>query len=273
MILKNISGDSDVFNTLPDDNEKITYDIMMMTRNGAPHVLLSDGATCIVAQTGPKYPMWIYLRSQPDKIPVKELTEIISAAVETNPGLHVISDRHLIKGILDSVGKPYRIYMEMNSYACRKPISIEPSGSMIPASEAYRADTKRLLAEMIRDSVNKEADEAETDGFADYAISSGNVFLWNDGDKIASMANIASRTAETARINTIVTERDLRGRGYAVMLVTELCKKLLSEGLTPMLYADAANPSSNRAYRKAGFELTGTVCEFAFTAECVAGNE
>ena len=117
---------------------------------------------------------------------------------------------------------------------------------------------------MVHDSVGEDPDEAGANGFADYAISSGNVFLWEDGGKIASMVNVASRTSDTARLNTVVTARDMRGRGYVTMLMSELCGKLLSEGLTPMLYADDMNPSSNRAYKKAGFEFTGTVCEFAF---------
>ena len=81
------------------------------------------------------------------------------------------------------------------------------------------------------------------------------------------MAMIAHRTAETARINTVVTDRARRGHGYAGMLVSSLCKRLLSEGAAPMLYADARNPSSNRAYQKIGFELVGPITEYRWTAE------
>ena len=51
---------------------------------------------------------------------------------------------------------------------------------------------------------------------------------------------------------------------YAGMLVGTLCRKLLAEGVRPMLYADAAYPSSNRAYQKIGFTKTGEVTEYAF---------
>mgnify|MGYP002570802793 FL=1 len=34
-----------------------------------------------------------------------------------------------------------------------------------------------------------------------------------------------------------------------------------------MLYADARNPSSNRAYQKIGFELVGPITEYRWTAE------
>lgn len=264
MILEKITGNDAVFDTLPDRNEIITYDLLRLIKDGEPVTLLSDGKTCIAAQTNTELPLWIFLKSMPDDRLSAELCGIISSAVGANPSLHVQSDERYIKPVLDSVGKPYRMHMKMNAYACRKPASVRLSGNMIPASEKYRDDIKKLLCEMVHDSVGEDPDEAGANGFADYAISSGNVFLWEDGGKIVSMANVASRTSDTARLNTVVTERNMRGRGYVTMLMSELCGKLLSEGLTPMLYADDINPSSNRAYEKAGFEFTGTVCEFAF---------
>ena len=264
MILEKITGSDAVFDTLPDRNEKITYDLLRLIKDGKPVILMSDMKTCITAQTNADLPVWIFLKSMPDDRLSAELCSIISYAVAANPALHVQSDERFIKAVLDPVGKHYRLHMKMNAYACRKPTAVRLSGNMIPASEKYRSDIKRLLCEMVHDSVGEDPDEAGANGFADYAISSGNVFLWEDGGKIASMVNVASRTSDTARLNTVVTARDMRGRGYVTMLMSELCGKLLSEGLTPMLYADDMNPSSNRAYKKAGFEFTGTVCEFAF---------
>ena len=86
-------------------------------------------------------------------------------------------------------------------------------------------------------------------------------FLWEDGD-IRAMAMIAHIGGGMGRINTVVTERNSRGRGYAGMLTAALCEKLLAQGLTPMLYADAGNPSSNRAYQKIGMEARGQVAEY-----------
>lgn len=100
--------------------------------------------------------------------------------------------------------------MKMNAYACRKPTAVRLSGNMIPASEKYRSDIKRLLCEMVHDSVGEDPDEAGANGFADYAISSGNVFLWEDGGKIASMVNVASRTSDNC-----AAEYRCHRKGYA----------------------------------------------------------
>lgn len=77
------------------------------------------------------------------------------------------------------------------------------------------------------------------------------------------MAVVAYEDEKTARINTVVTERESRGNGYAGMLVSRMCEDLLEKGVEPMLYADAENPSSNRAYIKTGFEKVGDVTEYS----------
>ena len=43
--------------------------------------------------------------------------------------------------------------------------------------------------------------------------------------------------------------------GYAQALLTEISLLILSEGLTPMLYADRDYLPSNAVYRKIGFSL------------------
>ena len=40
--------------------------------------------------------------------------------------------------------------------------------------------------------------------------------------------------------------------------------ELLAHGATPMLYADADYPASNRAYQKIGFEKAGEVTQYRF---------
>ncbi len=82
------------------------------------------------------------------------------------------------------------------------------------------------------------------------------------------MAKIAHRFTHhgvrQARINAVVTERAQRGKGYAKMLTGTLARKILAEGLTPMLYADADNPFSNRAYLHVGFVKQGEICTYTF---------
>ena len=67
---------------------------------------------------------------------------------------------------------------------------------------------------------------------------------------------------EFTRINTVVTDRSKRGKGYAGMLVSEMCRNEQQNENEIMLYADADNPASNRLYQRIGFEQVGQIAEY-----------
>ena len=46
------------------------------------------------------------------------------------------------------------------------------------------------------------------------------------------------------------------------MLVSEMCRNEHQNGNEIMLYADAANPASNRMYQRIGFEQVGQIAEY-----------
>ena len=104
--------------------------------------------------------------------------------------------------------------------------------------------------------------EEEAEAFAKSKIGSPDFYLWEDEEQAVAMAQIAHRSARYARINAVGTLTPFRGRGYAGMLVSHLCRAALAEGLIPMLYADADYPSSNRAYQKIGFQSAGEIIEY-----------
>ncbi|MDE7158217.1 MAG: GNAT family N-acetyltransferase, partial [Clostridiales bacterium] len=106
-----------------------------------------------------------------------------------------------------------------------------------------------------------ELTDEEAMQFAKAHANSGNLFLWLQNG-VVSMARVVRDGTKFARLTSIVTERAARGNGYAKMLVGELSKRLLAEGLTPVLYARSENPSSNRCYLAIGFEKAGEICEF-----------
>ena len=54
------------------------------------------------------------------------------------------------------------------------------------------------------------------------------------------------------------TPAEHRGRGYGSSVTAAVVRALLGSGVTPMLYADAANPVSNRIYERMGFRTFET---------------
>jgi predicted GNAT family acetyltransferase len=63
--------------------------------------------------------------------------------------------------------------------------------------------------------------------------------------------------SDCAIIGQVYTPPNLRGRGYSTACVWHLTRKLLNDGFKHCaLYADRANPYSNRVYQKIGYKET-----------------
>jgi GNAT superfamily N-acetyltransferase len=89
--------------------------------------------------------------------------------------------------------------------------------------------------------------------------ASGNYLFWVAEGRPVSMAGIHRRTRTGASIGGVYTPPDLRGRGFAGAVTSAAVGKIYSAGRTmACLYADMANPWSNRCYEKIGFTQ---VCE------------
>lgn len=101
-------------------------------------------------------------------------------------------------------------------------------------------------------------------GVAAGLASSGNLYFWEAEGKPVAMANMAAASPRYRRINEVYTPRPFRKKGYASALVTEICLRLKAAGITPVLYADCANPDSNAVYRKIGFKENGRLSDARF---------
>jgi predicted GNAT family acetyltransferase len=90
-----------------------------------------------------------------------------------------------------------------------------------------------------------------------YNVASGRLRWWRDGGEVVSMAGHASPVttpgAVVTRIGPVFTPSVRRGHGYAAALTGQLTEQLLASGSAVMLFADEANPTSNRVYRRLGF--------------------
>lgn len=152
-------------------------------------------------------------------------------------------------------------YMPMNVYACRELKMVACKGNAVMPQPEYKSRIATLMKQMAKDAEEYDMTDKEAEDIADAYKDSQDILLWKDSD-IVAMARIAHRDEKYARINTVVTDREYRGNGYAKMLVSEISRNVLAEGLIPMLYADARNPYSNTVYQKIGYEKVGEITEY-----------
>jgi uncharacterized protein len=97
-------------------------------------------------------------------------------------------------------------------------------------------------------------------------LARGELFVWEDR-VIVSMAAAIGATRHAIRVSGVFTPADLRGRGYATSCVAALTSHLLCTGRDfCFLYADAANPSTNRIYQRIGYRHVGDSRMWSFSA-------
>jgi GNAT superfamily N-acetyltransferase len=88
-------------------------------------------------------------------------------------------------------------------------------------------------------------------------VRSGRLRWWRDGGAIVSMAGhalpVATPGGVVTRVGPVYTPPPSRARGYAAALTGRLTERLLASGSAVMLYADAANATSNGVYVRLGY--------------------
>lgn len=87
-------------------------------------------------------------------------------------------------------------------------------------------------------------------------LRDGRVFVVEEGGEIVSAALTNAEIPGMAMIGGVYTPPRHRGRGYARACVAALCRELLAEGKTPVLYY--GNPAAGHVYRRLGFIPIGT---------------
>jgi predicted GNAT family acetyltransferase len=77
------------------------------------------------------------------------------------------------------------------------------------------------------------------------------------------MSALTSREHGYSRVQLVYTPPELRGNGYASACVAALVQEELAAGGLCMLYADAANRTTNAIYQAIGFRHVGVAVKLA----------
>ncbi|MBW8792777.1 MAG: GNAT family N-acetyltransferase [Streptomyces sp.] len=149
-------------------------------------------------------------------------------------------------------GKPRELQRLYRLAESTPPVPV-PEGRARPAGASDRDLLIRWYERFVADAgLRAGRDAAE---WADFRLSYGGVTLWEtpDGTPV-SMAGVTLAVAGQVRIAPVYTPPDLRGRGYAGAVTTEVGRAALAAGAAEvLLFADLANPTSNALYQRIGY--------------------
>ncbi len=132
-----------------------------------------------------------------------------------------------------------------------------PAGRARPATR----EDREILVEWVRAfaaDTGQPGDRAEA--VVDERVRHGGLYVWEDPEGIpVSMAGVTLPGAGAVRVSLVYTPPALRGNGYAAAVTADLSAAAVAAGAEEvLLFADAANPVSNRVYQRLGFEEVST---------------
>ena len=264
--MRKVAGSDAIIDRMITGDNEIIFNLISLIRSDANAVIITDDRSYIVAQTHSSTPIWIYLNENKDAQTENDLVHILSDLIEKNKSVHInVQDgfiQRVFERLLVDKGYLFSEYMPMNVYVCHEVKAVEGKGKLVLSSAEYKERVVLLMKQMAKDAENYDMTNEEAEEMANAFEDSDDLFLWNDNE-IVALARIAHRNEKYARINTVVTDREYRGNGYAKMLVGKISQNVLDSGLIPMLYADARNPYSNAVYQRSGYLQIGQITEYA----------
>jgi predicted GNAT family acetyltransferase len=100
----------------------------------------------------------------------------------------------------------------------------------------------------------------------DQRLSYGGLTVWEAGGSPVSMAAITRIVHAMARVGSVYTPPELRGRGYAGGVTAAVSQVALDSGAEVVLFTDLANPTSNALYERLGYHPVEDRTELSFAA-------
>lgn len=254
---------ADVVKILLKTDEEICFNLFSFIFEDENAFIKTDMKSYIIAQTNAQTTIWMWVSPLMEDTDVV-LQELVSRIL-LNKKVHINTTPEYGEKILQlaavQLGMKYRILLPMNVYICHNMKNFPRKGHIVMPCERHRELLINMTQQMA-EATGRNMSGSSADAVVTDMICSKTLFLWESEEgKIVSMAKI-DHEAEYGRINNVVTDLKYRGKGYASMLVSELCQKLFARNVIPMLYADSRNCSSNRMYTKIGFELVGNITEY-----------
>lgn len=121
-----------------------------------------------------------------------------------------------------------------------------------------------FFVEAFESASNPEANRAVV---ADIAEAGGRVVLWTVNGAPVAMARVHGCLLGMSRIGPVYTPPERRGRGYGAAVTAEAVRHAQRMGARDVvLFADVANPVSNKIYRRLGFLPVADHVQYAFAA-------
>lgn len=264
--MRNVNNPIELINSIMSENDKLLFNLFYLIADSDDSFWMTDDKSYIIGQSNEKRPMWLWMADNIDTDAMNEIEDIIEERLNLNSPLKVTADGNKIEDILKSLTERnirHELSTPMVAYYCDKVEKAKNNlGQVILSSEYHKSILEKFITEMVYDLAKRPMEPGEAEGFAEAVAGSPDLYLCEDKGEVVSMAMIAHRAEKYARINTVYTDNNQRGKGYAGVLMADITQKILDEGRVPMLYTETDNVCSNALYKKVGYKVCGELEEY-----------
>lgn len=249
--------------------EEIQYNLLHRIIEYSEAIKIKTPENHLVLAQSKGHNPWLWISQKVDQEKRYELVQHLAKRVKNHdfPGISAEPDtaRRFAAEYCKDKGKLYHTYMMLEAYYCPKvlvPVQVE--GRQQQADKEHIPVIAAFMAGFMEDAFGAPEHPEKFISYAEEAVRSENLYLWMLNGEPVSMAAISHRSARHGRINDVYTPPARRKCGYASALVAGVCAELHREGITPVLYADAKNPVSNKVYKSIGFIGAGQIADIKF---------
>lgn len=142
------------------------------------------------------------------------------------------------------------------------------TGVSRPAGEGDAELVAGWLVAFSAEALGESSDIASgRETFLRIVASGGRLALWTVNDEPVAMARVHAPAVGVSRIGPVYTPPQHRGNGYGAAVTSAAVQHGHRNGARDIvLFADVANPGSNRIYQRMGFVAVNENVEYRFTA-------
>lgn len=254
------------FDTKLLDEDRYTFSVLTSIVSRKCRLVLTDHENYLICYSGAPYPVWIWTAGEADEEVLSEVWELIKKELPPEVGYSYNTKyktaEYLIRRSREEGGQELNISVNMLSYDCPSPVKPERAaeGQMVPFDKEDPAEIGAYLFRFKQDTGVDLESEEECLKKAEQLAGSGRVFLWKKPDGSIAATCLYRENAGFGCLGFVYTKPEERRKGYGENLVYGVTKRILENGLLPLLYADADYPASNGCYRKVGYREKGSLC-------------
>lgn len=229
-------------------------------------LIMSDERSCIIcSMLSSMVPAWIWTTEDISESELNNMSVCFYEKFVIDNKAYYVAKPDVATYLVEKYNRRLRtsIYrIQMQSFEC--PVLIPAVNNSVIIENAVSEDLEEIALycrNFAIDCFKREISYEDSIKEAKDFINRLKSFVIRQNGKAVAMAKSARETEKHIAINGVYTLPQYRGRGYAAALVAHICKLIIAEGKTPVLYTDISNPSSNKAYTNVGFIQCGRVDE------------